>query len=216
MTAGMRAAVIVSVATFLFVRAAGAQDTVGSLRIVDESGLTIGQEAAPAGEKLYRLPAGTTAFRVAMDFEGSAATEVELRVMGPSGTVLHQSSQTLSEPGTATFDIESDAQPFAEQEYVVNAYVGTEGYLADSLQLVVGAAQLPTPEEQAGAGTGSGSLDPLSASAGASGGSLTGSDRATAEVPGGPPRTVLALAVLGIIVLFGIVLWAGWSATRRA
>jgi len=209
------AAALAAAAALLLGTGVQAQGTVGSLRIVDETGQTIGQEAAPPGEKLFRLPAGVTAFRVAMDFEGSAATDVQLRVMGPSGTILFQSTDSYSAPETVAVDVDNNGQPFTDQEYVINAYVGADAYLADSLQLVVGDAQLPTPAEQLGAQ--SGVLDPLAAS-----GQLVAqapppaSGQLRTEVPGGPSNTVLALAVAGIAALFAIVLWAGWSATRRA
>jgi hypothetical protein len=210
------AAVVAAAAAIMLGGAALAQESVGDLRIVDETGQTIGQQEAPAGEKLYRLPTGVTAFMVAMDYDASAATDVLLKVMGPSGTVLFQNKETLSQPGTHTVQVSSDGgQPFADQEYVVNVYVGADAYLADSLQLVVGEAQLPTPEE-AEATTEARSLDPLAASTRSAAGQQASSRPLSSNVPGGPSKSVLALAVAGILVLCGIVIWAAWSATRHA
>lgn len=193
--------------------AAGAQETVGGLRLVDAAGETVGQEPAPPGEKLFRLLAGVTEFTVAMDFEGAAPIDVQIRVMGPSGTVLFQETETYEAPGTQTVVVDNAGSPFAEQEYVVNAYVGPDAYLADSMQLVVGDVVLPTPGDEA----------PVEAQAleaqTVTQGDVAGAPAdvpAAAPVPGGPSTAVLLLAVAGIVVLFGIVLWAGWSATRRA
>jgi len=133
-------------------------------------------------------------------------------VMGPSGTVLFQTSETYDTPGTKTVLVDNDGSAFADQEYVVNAYVGADAYLADSLQLVVGDVQLPTPEEQTVPESAAlpaqqfATAQPAAPSEAAS----TGGD-----VPGGPSTGVLALAVVGIVALIGIVMWAAWSATRR-
>ena len=191
-----------------------AQETIGGLRIVDDTGAITGQEEAPAGEKLYRLPAGVIAFNVAMDYDGSSPTDVQVRVMGPSGTVLFQKAETLTQPGPVTVVVTNGGQPFADQEYVVNAYVGADQYLADSLQLVVGEAQLPTPEE-AQATSESSMLNPVSAMSGTLAETPSSSATAPTSVPGGPSNAVLGLAVAGILALTGIVVWAAWSATHR-
>ena len=193
-------------------RAGAEQKTVGGIRIVDAEGATIGQEPAPPGEKIFRLPAGVDRFLVALDFEGSAPAEVAVRVMGPSGTVLFEESNTYSAPDTYTVEVGNQGVPFAEQEYVVNVYVGvdSDSYLADSLQLVVGTAALPS---EVAADTSSGG-QAASGDALALAPTMVAAPAAPA-VPGGPSWQILGLALVGILALGAIVVWAGWSAMSR-
>jgi hypothetical protein len=194
--------------------AAHAQESgVGNLRLVDQAGAEVGREEAPAGEKHFRLPSGSTGIRVAFDYEGTTATPVQVRIMGPSGTVLLQQQEEYAAPGTYYADYKSDG-PMPDQEYVVNVYIGTDPYLADSLQLIVGEGEIPGPVDAAA---------PTAASATEStGGQLavtTGEAAAgttSQDIPGGPSPVVLALAGLGIVALALVVAWAAWSATRRA
>ena len=63
-----------------------------------------------------------------------------------TGTYIFQEDNAFDAPGshTVVFDNRS---PLAVGEYVVNIYVGTEAYLADSFQLVIGdEVTIPTPE----------------------------------------------------------------------
>ncbi|MFN2114557.1 MAG: hypothetical protein ACK2T6_02510 [Anaerolineae bacterium] len=193
---------------------------VGGLRLVDDAGETMGQEPAPPGEKLFRLDAGVQQFTVAFDVEGGTS-DVQLRVMGPSGAVLFQETQTYTTPGTYTMDFDNGDVAFPEQDYVVNAYIGPEFYLADSLQMVVGAAQIPgsdseepvvvSADQQTTTDQGAGHeliAEPIEAS--------QPLDATALEIPGGPSRQVLLVAGFGILVLLAIVVWAGWSALNRA
>jgi hypothetical protein len=194
------------------VRPAGAQEAgVGELRIVDQTGAEAGREEAPAGEKHFRLPSGTTGFRVAFDYEGGAATPVQVRVMGPSGTVLLQTQEVYSAPGTYTVDYENEGGPLEDQEYVVNVYLGTDPYLADSLQLVVGAGEIPGAVE-ADAPT---ALPQDAASAQLDVDTQDAALPVARDIPGGPSWRVLVLAGLGIVALALVVVWAGWSAMKR-
>jgi hypothetical protein len=190
---------------------------VGELRMVDDTGQTAGQEPAPPGEKLFRLEAGVDRFIVAFDFDGASANDVQLRVMGPSGAVLFQETETYSEPGTYTMEFDNDGVPFPEQDYVVNSYIGPDFYLADSLQLVVGDAQLPDSGSEAVVEIDAGDAGQPDAHALVAEPFPTQPTQAeSAEIPGGPSWQVLALAGLGVLVLLAIVVWAGWSALHRA
>jgi hypothetical protein len=190
-------------------RPVAAQDAaVGELRIVDASGAEAGREQA-AGEKVYRLPSGVHNFRIAFDFKGQAATDVQVRVMGPSGTVLLQHQESYAAPATYYVDYDGGDQALADQEYVVNVYLGADAYLADSLQLVVGEASISRSEMDATAAMSdtartaaplSSDISPVAPRQG---------------VPGGPSWIVLAVAALGIVVLGAVVVWAAWSAMRR-
>ena len=203
------------VASALSVRTTYAQESsVGELRIVDESGTELGREESPPGEKHYRLPAGATGFRIAFDYDGTVPTPVQVRVMGPSGTVLLQTQEEYGTPGTQYVEFDNEGVPLEDQEYVVNVYLGTDPYLADSLQLAVGAAEIPgsvaedVPTEGTAQATTSSELviqtpgvtDPIADGQ---------------PVPGGPSWVVVAVAALGIVALALVVVWAGWSATKR-
>ena len=196
----------------LQVRPAAAQEeTVGELRIVDASGAELGREQAPAGEKVFRLPSGVKQFRVAFDFSGETGTDVQVRVMGPSGTVLLQKQETYSKTATYFVDYDNGATPLADQEYVVNVYVGTDPYLADSLQLVVGEAPIVRSDMEATPAGGT----PPPAGTEVQVPSDISPPQESQTVPGGPSWVVLAVAGLGILVLGAVVVWAAWSAMSR-
>lgn len=193
--------------------------TVGNLRIVDDSGQTVGQEEAPAGEKLFRLDSGVTRFNVGFDYEGDGSNEVQIRFMGPSGTVLYQETNTYDAPGTYQVEIDNGSTPLQEQDYVINAYIGPEPYLADSLQLVVGSAQVPGMDAEDDAPVQGAQEQDVAQPVGHElpPQPVTSEVQQDAgQIPGGPSWQVLALAGLGILALMAIVLWAGWSAMNRA
>jgi hypothetical protein len=192
--------------------------TVGNLRIVDDAGETVGQESAPAGEKLFRLESGVTRFLVGFDYEGTAESEVQIRVMGPSGTILHQDTGSYDAPGGYEIEVDNGDNPFQDQDYVINAYIGPEPYLADSLQLVVGSGSVPgmeTSEESASQPELTGNSEPVGQELPPQP-VVSELEPDQGEIPGGPSRQVLLLAGLGIVALMAIVLWAGWSAMNRS
>jgi hypothetical protein len=190
------------------------QGTVGALRISDETGTEIERIDAPAGEKRYHVPSGTDAFHIAFDFSGNTPTDVQIRVMGPMGTILQQETDTYSAPGTHVIEFDNGGIPLEDNEYVVNAYVGDEFYLADSLQLAVGEAQIPESREVDSPPDSEGPLpqEPVSAMPGPGAPDL-GAEGAT---PGGPPARLLVLAGLAVVVLLAVVAWAGWSFARHS
>lgn len=195
--------------------AAHAQESgVGNLRLVDQAGAEVGREEAPAGEKHFRLPSGSTGFRVAFDYEGTTPTPVQVRIMGPSGTVLLQQQEDYSAPGTYYADYAADGGALDDQEYVVNVYIGTDPYLADSLQLIVGSGEIPGPVDAA-APTADLATDPAGGQLAVTTGEAA-AGAAPQEIPGAPSTMVLVLAGLGILALALVVVWAAWSATRRA
>ncbi len=186
--------------------AAAQGHVVGGLRIADASGAALGAMPAPPGEKYYRLEAGTTPFYIAFDVSGATPAQVELRVLGPMGTVVFKHTATYEQPGTQVVRVDS-AVPLEDNEYVVNAYVGPEWYLADSLQLAVGAAQIPgskADETAAAPQPVQATVVPLAQSP----------DKAATPMPGGPHRGVLVAAGALLVVLLGIVVWATTSALR--
>ncbi len=195
------------VAAIAFAGAAAAQGhVIGGLRIADETGAAVGVLPAPPGEKYYQLDAGTTSYYIAFDFSGASPVEVELRVLGPMGTVVFKHTATYSEPGTQVVRVDSPV-PLEDNEYVVNAYVGPEWYLADSLQLAVGAAQIPGSKIEESAGT------PVAAQATMVPVEQTPANAAT-PIPGGPHRGVLVAAGALLVILLAIVVWATTSAVR--
>lgn len=207
---GLWAAVAIGVMAGLCLapRPGAAQDTVADLRLVqDASGTPLEPAASPPGEKIYHLEKGVDSLFIGFDFTGSTPTDVEIRVMGPLGVMLYQETVQYDAPGPKVVQFENGGVPLEENEYVVNAYVGTDHYLADSLQLTVGQAEIPTSV----AGSDGNSVAPTPQP------TLTGnlsSGEAAATLPG-PSRSTLLLAVVGMVALFGVVVWAGWSAMRR-
>lgn len=177
----------------------------GGLRISDETGAPVGVLPSPPGEKYYHLDSGTKTFYVAFDFTGTSPVDIELRVLGPMGTVLYKHTDTYSEPGVQIVKVSSDV-PWEDNEYVVNAYVGPEWYLADSLQLAVGAAEIPGSKAEA-------SVAPVAAQATMV--PVQSSPASTSSpVPGGPSRGVLVAAGALLVLLVAIVVWATATALR--
>jgi hypothetical protein len=192
--------------------AAAQSSPVANLRLVDETGAEITRAQAGEGDQIYALPEGESKIRVAFDFSGSASTDVQVRILGTMGNIIFQQAEVYDAPGNHTIDYENES-PLQVGEYVVNVYVGEDAYLADSFQLAVGdevlasliatpddgapQSPIPTPDAPAPAPTLGTPVDE---------GSTT---------PGASPM-LLALAGLGMILLFGIVLWAIWSAMRRS
>jgi hypothetical protein len=186
-----------------------AQDTVADLRLVqDESGTPIEPAASPPGEKIYHLEKGVDSLLIGFDFTGSTPTDVEIRVMGPLGAMFYQETAQYDSPGPKVVRFDNDGAALEENEYVVNAYVGTDHYLADSLQLTVGQAVIATSV----AGSSNSAIAPTPQQALIGG--IPGAGDAAATLPG-PSRSALLLAVVGMVALFGVVVWAGWSAMRR-
>ncbi len=189
-------------------RPGAAQDTVGDLRLVkDDSGVELDAAQSPPGEKTYHLEQGVDKLYIGFDFTGSAPTDVEIRVMGPLGAILYQETAQYDAPGPQVVTFDNGGVPLADNEYVVNAYVGEDHYLADSLQLTVGAAVLPTSGAESKSQFAETPQPTLV-------GALAGAGGAQAGLPGSS-RSTLALALAGMVVLFGVVVWAGWSAMRR-
>ena len=117
---------------------------VGNLRLAsDASGSSLAQEQAGPGEKVFHLDHGAPKMLIAYDFQGTSASEVQVRVMGVQGTIMMQETYKLDHPGTQVVTFERRGIPLDDGEYVVNVYVGPDFYLADSLQATVGAARLP-------------------------------------------------------------------------
>jgi hypothetical protein len=188
-------------------RQGSAQDTVGDLRLAqDESGLPLETAASPPGEKIYHLDQGVDRLYIGFDFTGSTPTDVEIRVMGPLGTIVFQETAQYDAPGPKLITFDNGGMPLADNEYVVNAYVGENHDLADSLQLTVGEAVIPT----SGAQSAGAALTPQPTLIGA----ITGGGEAQTALPG-TSRSTLILALFGMVALFGVVVWAGWSAMRR-
>jgi hypothetical protein len=192
-------------AAALSAAAQNADKPVANLRLAtDTSGTPMQPESEPP-EKIYRLPNGTAEVLIAYDFQGTEPTNVSVRVMGPNGTIEFQDQQKVDKPGLHIVSYKPSTGSIAENEYVINAYVGEQQYLADSLQLAVGAAKIvgsatPAPQETAEATpAGPGAAVP------------------TPPGPGEPPApgadpAILVLAGLGLLVLAGIVVWAVRSA----
>lgn len=187
---------------------------VGGLRISDEAGAPFGEVQAPPGEKHFRLDSGVQRLFIAFEYSGTQPTDVQLRVMGPMGAILFQEARTYDAPGTHVVEFDNGL-PLEDNEYVINAYVGAEGYLADSLQLAVGEAQIPGPvvDSDFGAPTPEVAQATMLANLPAQPGGSAAAG-APAEVPGGPPRGMLVLAGFGALLLVAVVVWAGRSALR--
>lgn len=190
-----------------------AQESVSNLRLVqDASGTPLEAVPAPPGEKLFHLDQGVDQLFMAFDVDGSTPAEVQVRVTGPMGVILYQEAKTVEQPGTQVMVFDNKGVPLEDNEYVVNAYVGKDLYLADSLQLTIGAATLPTSAAEP---TSPAEVpQPTLAAAVSDGAAAPGVAGASTAMPG-PSRQTLALAIAGMVALFGIVVWAGWSAMRR-
>ncbi len=189
---------------------------VGGLRIGDDAGTPIGvvPDAGP-GEKVFRLESGLTEFSAWLDYEGTSLTPVSVRLMAPQGVILDQQQRDLEVKGAERFDFEFDP-PLNDDEYVVNVYVGDQSYLADSLQLLVGEAQLiPADNERIAEVQIDPDAAPGSVEAGNTGSLEAGvppSASVGADSPLGPSPLLLVLAGLGVLGLLGVVVWAGMSA----
>jgi len=207
---------VAALASPLFAGTAAAQEhPVGGLRISDESGEAIGELPSPPGEKHFHLDPGVQGFHIAFEYTGSEPTDVQVRVLGPMGTILFQDAQSYDSPGTYVVEFDNGSE-LSDNEYVVNAYVGGESYLADSLQLAIGSASIPIskvdevePVDEAAASSGAEAMEPVEAPATA--GPLEARE---GQVPGGPSQWMLLLAAAGILILLAVVLWAARSATR--
>jgi hypothetical protein len=180
--------------------AQGPDKPVSNLRLAQDSSGTAQQpDPASLPEKVYYLPAGTSEFYVAYDFPGGEPTDVSIRVLGTTGTILFDERQQVSRPGAQVILFRKGDGPLEDSEYVVNAYVGENQYLADSLQVLVGAAQLM------------GSATPVAASTAVAGVLPTAGPEPTAPTGDNAP---LVLAALGLLALGAVVLWALRSAMR--
>ncbi len=188
---------------------------VGDLRLVDAEGVELPREAADVGDQIYRLPEGSTDLEIAFDFTGSTETNVQVRILGNMGAILFQESQSYDSPNTYVVRYEH-GDPLPIGEYVVNAYVGDEVYLADSFQLAVGEeVAFPTPQDAQATALVLTPQSPLPESSQAQPGPTLETPADDGTAPGASPM-LLILAGLGMVLLFGIVLWAGWSAMRRS
>jgi hypothetical protein len=184
---------------------------VGGLRVANEGGESMGEQPSPPGEKHFHLDSGVEGFHIAFEYNGGDTTPVEVRVLGPMGAILFSDTEQCEEPGTFVMAFDHGAV-LDDNEYVVNAYVGDESYLADSLQLAIGSASIPPSEsDQVPAATDSGAqgsdiLQPVA--------TATIAEGAAGAVPGGPSQWMLLVAGIGILVLLAVVLWAARSAMR--
>lgn len=213
--------ILLLVAAVLTTYAAEAQQhPVGGLRISDETGEAMGQLPAPPGEKHFHLDSGVESFHIAFDFQATEPTQVQLRVLGAQGAILFQDVQTYESPGTQVVEFDNGA-PLADNEYVVNTYIGPESYLADSLQLAVGEARIPESNVDDAAPV-IGYEDPTAApmipqEPGAEQASFpeqVQEPQTNVEVPGGPSQWTLYLAIIGVLILAAVVLWAARSAMQ--
>lgn len=216
---------LAAVALPLAAPAARAQEAVvGNLRLAaDESGAPLEAEPAGPGEKVYRVESGTETLLVAFDYDGEGAMPVQIRVMAPQGVVIYQSSEVYDSPGTYVIEVDNGGLPFEDTEYVINSYVDEARYLADSMQVLIGAAEIIPPDIESNPPAVStvevvvgdqGALDGQVAPPEGAGTSPTTVDTA-GDVPG-PSPMLLVLAILGVIGLLGVVVWAGMSALRQS
>jgi hypothetical protein len=202
-------AVLMTVAGARVVSAQSADKPVGNLRIAeDASGKAIAMDAAAGpGDKIYRLPSGIDQFYVAFDYSGASPTDIAVRVVGPMGAIVFEDRKVYNKPGTHVIIFKQGTGPLADNEYVVNAYVGKDQYLADSLQLAIGKAKIagavatdsgpPSPPPAAGV------IPTVVPAGGASGGQ-----------PPNPFTPTLILALVGLVALVSVVLWAVRSAMK--
>lgn len=189
--------------------------TVGNLRIGDDNGQSIWEQPAPAGEKLFKAPAGTKQFKVWYEYDGTTTKRAVFKVIAPQGVFTDIQEQELTAPGTFSIDFSFD-EPLADAEYLVNAYVDVDGKesLADGLTLLVGEAAVIPPDnvQQATTGAPAAGIDPAQPVAGAPG-AVGGAG--TAPQAGEPSQLLLFGSGLGVIVLLAIVVWAGMSALKQ-
>jgi hypothetical protein len=212
----IQAALGLAVATLLggaFVHPAAAQQPVRDLRLVDASGAPLPQEDAGPGEKRYHLENGGDKLYMAFDCTGETSAPVQLRLLLPLGAPIVMEDRECLAAGTQVVEYDPADNPLADNEYVVNLYVGAELYVADSLQFTVGAARIP------GSVLNSTPIAPADATVVAQApvdSAVQGgvSPAADTSVPGSPSRWMLVVAVAAIIGLMGLVLWAGRSAMR--
>jgi hypothetical protein len=186
-----------------------AQPSVQNLRVAaDASGGLLPPAEAPPGEKRYHLDTGTDRLFIAFDCAAPAEGLTQIRVMQPPGTILFQEDASCAAGGQQVVVYDRAGQPFSDNEYVVNVYVGDkELYLADSVQFAVGAASIPASQGDATLVPAPESQATLIAA--------PGEPAPTASpAPGGPSTALLAIAGLGILALVAIVAWAGRAATR--
>jgi hypothetical protein len=190
-----------------------AQARVSNLRIsADEAGTALPLAEAPPGEKRYHLESGTNQLHVAFDCATAAEGTAQVRVMQPPGSILFQQDTSCAAGGTQVVLYDREGEPFPDNEYVVNLYVGDkEMYLADSVQFAVGSATIPESEGDA---TPTVQLDNGAASTALPGGVLI-AQAEPVPPPGGPSSWLLAVAGVGILGLVGVIAWAGWSAVRK-
>lgn len=187
--------------------AQGGRGTVGNMRVGDDSGQTIWEQPAPAGEKVFRAPAGIKQFKVYYEYDGSSAKRAVIKLIAPQGVFLDQKEQELSQAGTFSAEFSFD-QPLADQEYLVNAYVDVEGAesLADGFTLYVGDAAPITPAHVTEATVAAPSMPNEQVNAPAQ----------PAVDPGGSPSMLLLVGSgIGVIALLAIVVWAGMSALKQ-
>ncbi len=190
------------------VTAQGTDKPVANLRLAqDASGVGMALDGASSpGEKIYRLPAGVNEVTVAFDYQGVGATDVAVRMIGTSGTILFDEQKPFEEPGTHVIIFKQGSGPIPDGEYVVNAYVGDEQYLADSLQLAIGEAEIPdsvmTPLAQTPSAEAGGVIPTVAVAGGES------------SSPPNPFTPTLILALAGLLALVLVVLWAVRSAMR--
>ncbi len=216
---GTRHALSVAFAIFVAcAMAAGANAqgaVVGNLRLAsDAAGTPMETVPAGPGEKVYALETGDEVVYMAFDFSGSTPMTAQLRLMGPMGVAVHQEDVELVQPGPYVVEYDPGDNPLAETEFVVNVYVQAEGsfYLADSLQMTVGEAELsPAVNEVPPATQLSTDSNPAPAVAEVS----APSNVPPAVVPG-PSTMLLMLAGVGVIGLLAVVAWAGMSAMKSS
>lgn len=185
--------------------------TVGHMRVGDDSGQAIWEQPAPAGEKIFRAPAGIKQFKVWFEYDGSAPKRAVIKLIAPQGVFLDQKDQQLANAGTYSVDFSFD-QPLTDQEYLVNAYVDVDGAesLADGFTLLVGDASQITPSHvsQATVAAPPAAGDAIGAPPVAGAGQ--------SPTPAGAPSTLLLVGSgIGVIVLLAIVVWAGMSALKQ-
>lgn len=215
MTRTLLAACAAITAVLLVEGPAMAQPVVAGLRVAaDDTGSPLPQAEAPPGEKQYHLDSGTDQLFVAFDCASPSEGMTQVRVMQPPGTILFQEEASCAAGGQQVVVYDRKGQAFADNEYVVNLYVGDEElYLADSVQFAVGGASIPLSHGDA-------TIAPQASAAPLQVATLVAAapqDQNVVDGPsteGGPSRWLLAVAGLGILALVAVVAWAGRSATR--
>jgi hypothetical protein len=185
---------------------AAAQSTdkpVGNLRLaIDSSGTAMQPESGSPAEKVYKLKAGLTELFVAYDFQGTESTKVSIRVLGPNGNIEFQEDKVVDSPGIQVVHFQKEDGTITDNEYIINAYIGDQNYLADSLQLAVGAAIIPeSPSTEIARATDANNVLPTAIPTPVDGGGVPNT---------GPGPLVLAGVLL--LVLGGVVVWAVRSA----